>query len=140
MVPEWQIDNCIQCCQCAMVCPHACIRPYMVDDEGKANAPETFATKPALGPKFKGLTFRMQVSPLDCTGCENCAQVCPAKNKALVMKPLATQAAEEKNWEYAQTLLSSRARRIPRPSRTPSSRSRCLSSPAPARAAARPRM
>ena len=104
MVPEWQIDNCIQCCQCAMVCPHACIRPYMVDDEGKANAPETFATKPALGPKFKGLTFRMQVSPLDCTGCENCAQVCPAKNKALVMKPLATQTAEEKNWEYAQTL------------------------------------
>ena len=73
-----------------MVCPHDLHPPpYMVDDEGKANAPETFATKPALGPKFKGLTFRMQVSPLDCTGCENCAQVCPAKNKALVMKPLA---------------------------------------------------
>ena len=108
MVPEWQIDNCIQCCQCAMVCPHACIRPYMVDDEGKANAPETFATKPALGPKFKGLTFRMQVSPLDCTGCENCAQVCPVNQKgaklALEMKPLESQSAQEANWEFAQKL------------------------------------
>ena len=78
----------------------------MVDDEGKANAPETFATKPALGPKFKGLTFRMQVSPLDCTGCENCAQVCPANNKALVMKPLATQTAEEKNWDAIDIAIS----------------------------------
>ena len=62
----------------------------------------------------------MQVSPLDCTGCENCAQVCPAKNKALVMKPLATQTAEEKNWEYAQTLPEFKGEAHPRPSRTPS--------------------
>ena len=144
--PSWCLSgrstNCIQCCQCAMVCPHACIRPYMVDDEGKANAPETFATKPALGPKFKGLTFRMQVSPrwIARPAARTAAQVCPAKNKALVMKPLATQAAEEKTGSTPRRCLSSRARRIPRPSRTPSSRSRSSSSPAPARAAARPRM
>ncbi|HIU33771.1 MAG TPA: pyruvate:ferredoxin (flavodoxin) oxidoreductase [Candidatus Pullichristensenella excrementigallinarum] len=104
MVPEWQLDKCIQCCQCSMVCPHACIRPYLVSEADGTAVPAGFATKPALGPKFKGYQFRMQVSPLDCTGCENCAQVCPAKEKALVMKPLATQTEQEKNWEFAQTL------------------------------------
>ncbi len=95
-VPEWQIENCIQCNQCSLVCPHACIRPVLVE-EG-VETPEAFATKPATG--FKGYKYRMQVSPLDCTGCGNCADICPAKTKALVMKPLETQSAQEANWEY----------------------------------------
>ena len=103
-VPKWNPDACVQCGNCAIVCPHAAIRPYLVSEEEMKNAPETFATKPAMGPKFKGYQYRMQVSPLDCTGCENCVGVCPAKEKALVMKPLASQAAQEANWEYAQTL------------------------------------
>ena len=105
-VPEWQIDACIQCGTCALVCPHACIRPYLVAED--TETPASFATKPAIGPKFKGYKYRMQVSPLDCTGCENCAQVCPVNQKgdkqALVMKPLATQSEQEANWEFAQTL------------------------------------
>ncbi len=108
-VPQWNIDNCIQCGNCAMVCPHACIRPYLISEEDMKNAPASFATKPALGPKFKGYQYRMQVSPLDCTGCENCTQVCPVNQKgaklALEMKPLATQTAvQEANWEFAQKL------------------------------------
>ncbi|MBQ9951522.1 MAG: pyruvate:ferredoxin (flavodoxin) oxidoreductase, partial [Clostridia bacterium] len=77
-------------------------------EEDMKNAPETFVTKAAIGPKFKGYQYRMQVSPLDCTGCENCTQVCPVNQKgakvALEMKPLATQTAEEANWEFAQKL------------------------------------
>ena len=103
-VPEWDVTKCIQCGRCSLVCPHACIRPYLVSDEQLAGAPETFATKPAIGKEFAGLKYRMQVSPLDCTGCENCVGVCPAKEKALVMKPLASQAAQEANWEFAQKL------------------------------------
>ena len=68
------------------------------------NAPEGYETKPATGKEFTGMAYRMQVSPLDCTGCGNCVQVCPAKEKALVMKPLDTQAKEEKNWEFAMTV------------------------------------
>ena len=104
-VPEWDVTKCIQCGNCALVCPHACIRPYLLTEEQAASAPETFVTKDAIGPKFKGLKYRMQVSPLDCTGCENCAQVCPVKDGgALTMKPLHTQDAQEANWEFAQTL------------------------------------
>ena len=103
-VPEWDITKCIQCGQCSLVCPHAAIRPYLAVEEDLKDAPEAFQTKPALGPKFKGYQYRMQVSVLDCTGCENCAQVCPAKEKALVMKPLATQTEQEANWEFAQKL------------------------------------
>ena len=107
-VPQWNIDACIQCGNCSMVCPHACIRPYLATEEDLKNAPEAFQTKPALGPAFKGYQYRMQVSPLDCTGCENCAQVCPVnqggKKVALEMKPLATQSEQEANWEFAQTL------------------------------------
>ena len=107
-VPQWNIDNCIQCGNCAMVCPHACIRPYLVSEEDMKNAPASFETKAAIGPKFKGYQYRMQVSPLDCTGCENCTQVCPVNQKgakvALEMKPLASQTAQEANWEFAQKL------------------------------------
>ena len=101
-VPEWQMDKCIQCNQCAMVCPHASIRPALATDEEVANAPEGFAVKPATG--AKGLNFRIAVSPLDCLGCGNCAQICPAKEKALIMKPLETQLDEAAKWDYAMNL------------------------------------
>ncbi|MBR5960299.1 MAG: pyruvate:ferredoxin (flavodoxin) oxidoreductase, partial [Clostridia bacterium] len=105
-VPEWQIDNCIQCGTCSIVCPHACIRPIYV--AGDAEVPEGFATKNATGKEFAGMKYRLQVSPLDCTGCGNCVDVCPLKDKegkqALVMKPLDSQRKEEANWEYAMTV------------------------------------
>lgn len=85
-VPEWQIDNCIQCNQCSLVCPHAVIRPYLLNDEELEAAPETFLTKKPVGRGMDGLHYRIQVSPLDCTGCGNCADICPAKTKALIMK------------------------------------------------------
>jgi pyruvate-ferredoxin/flavodoxin oxidoreductase len=90
-VPEWQSENCIQCNQCSFVCPHAVIRPLLAREEDLKDAPEHFVTVEAKGKELKGLRYRIQVSPLDCTGCGNCAQVCPAKNKALIMKPLVTQ-------------------------------------------------
>ena len=98
-VPEWIVDNCIQCGQCSLVCPHACIRPILVK-EG-TEVPAEFVTKKAIGKEVAGYVYRMQVSPMDCTGCGNCVEVCPAKTKALEMKPLATQAAQEANWEFA---------------------------------------
>jgi pyruvate-ferredoxin/flavodoxin oxidoreductase len=90
-VPEWIPENCIQCNQCAFVCPHAVIRPVLARNEDLKNAPKGFVTLPATGKELKGLRFRVQISPFDCTGCGNCADVCPAKKKALVMRPLATQ-------------------------------------------------
>lgn len=101
-VPEWQIDKCIQCNQCALVCPHAVIRPFLVKEE--TETPESFATKKAIGKNLAGYNFRIQISPMDCTGCGNCADVCPAKEKALLMKPLDSQRHQEENWEYAMNL------------------------------------
>ncbi|MDO5713805.1 MAG: pyruvate:ferredoxin (flavodoxin) oxidoreductase [Tissierellia bacterium] len=101
-VPHWKIENCIQCNQCSFVCPHAVIRPFLLDEEEKNNAPETFETKKATGKGTEGLAYRIQISPLDCTGCGNCAQVCPAKEKALVMTPFEEEfEIESKNWDYA---------------------------------------
>ena len=101
-VPEWNIDNCIQCNQCSYVCPHAAIRPFLVDEEEKKNAPESFETKKAIGKGLEGLEFRIQVSTLDCTGCGNCADICPSKEKSLVMKPFGEQyEAQADNWDYA---------------------------------------
>ncbi len=94
-VPEWQPENCIQCNQCAFVCPHAVIRPVLVKPENLKDAPNGFVTIDAIGKELKGLKFRIQVSVLDCTGCGNCADICPAKKKALVMKPLNTQLEKE---------------------------------------------
>ena len=118
LVPEWNIDKCIQCAQCSFVCPHATIRPYLVAEGEKV--PADFKAKPAL--QAKGYNFRIQVSPLDCMGCGVCADICPvnqkaandaAKNgtkvdpaaRALNMVPLETIAGREAaNWEFAQTL------------------------------------
>jgi pyruvate-ferredoxin/flavodoxin oxidoreductase len=99
-VPEWQIDNCIQCNLCANACPHAAIRPFLLTEEEVKNAPEGTETKKAVGKSLEGLQFRQQVTPLDCTGCGVCAEVCPAKEKALIMKPLDSQRAEIERWDY----------------------------------------
>ncbi len=98
-VPEWLVDNCIQCNQCAYVCPHAAIRPFLMTEEEAAAAPEGTACKQGVGPT-KEYKFRMQVSPLDCTGCSNCVDVCPAPTKALKMQPLESQLKEEVRWNY----------------------------------------
>ena len=101
-VPQWQIENCIQCNQCSYVCPHAVIRPFLITEEEKAKAPEGFTSKKAIGKGMDGYEFRMQVSPLDCTGCGNCADICPAPKKALLMKPFEEEIAREKdNWIFA---------------------------------------
>lgn len=100
-VPEWLIDNCIQCNQCALVCPHAAIRPILLDKEELAQAPEGFETKKAVGKGLSDYAYRIQVSPYDCTGCGSCVNVCPAKEKALVMKPLDSQLNQAKNWTFA---------------------------------------
>ncbi len=103
-VPEWQKDNCIQCNQCSYVCPHAVIRPVLLTDEEMKNAPDKFETVGAKGKGLEQFAYRIQVSPLDCTGCGNCANVCPAKEKALVMKPLDSQEAQVENWNFASKI------------------------------------
>ncbi len=100
-VPEWIPENCIQCNQCAYVCPHACIRPFLINETEMKGLPEGTATLQAIPAKsFGTLQYRIQVSPLDCTGCENCAEVCPTKDKALVMKPLGSQLEEADRWNH----------------------------------------
>ncbi|QAA30553.1 pyruvate:ferredoxin (flavodoxin) oxidoreductase [Clostridium manihotivorum] len=105
MIPEWQIDKCIQCNQCAYVCPHAVIRACLLDENEKSRALDTFETKKAVGKGLEGLDFRIQISPLDCTGCGNCADICPAPGKALIMSPADEQIkAQAENFEFALTL------------------------------------
>ncbi len=89
-VPKWIEDNCIQCNQCAFVCPHAVIRPFLMTEEEKAKAPEGTRTLKPIGKGLDGLEYRIQVSTLDCTGCEVCVNICPGKkgNKALEMVPI----------------------------------------------------
>ncbi|MFT3739293.1 MAG: pyruvate:ferredoxin (flavodoxin) oxidoreductase [Breznakibacter sp.] len=99
-VPEWQSDNCIQCNQCSYVCPHAAIRPFLLDETELAAAPAGTVTKKTNGKGYEHVQFRIQVSVLDCTGCGNCADVCPSKVKSLVMKPLESQMVEKERWEY----------------------------------------
>ena len=104
-VPQWLPENCIMCNQCAMVCPHACIRPFLAKEEDLAGADASFVTKDARGKDVAGYKFRMQISPLDCTGCNNCVDICPAKEKALVMESLDSSLEKQAaNWEFAVKL------------------------------------
>lgn len=105
-VPEWQPQFCIQCNQCAFVCPHAVIRPILVTEDETKKAPTGFDVLKAIGKDLDGISFRIQVSTLDCTGCSNCADICPApKGKALVMKPIESQTGRQVPLQkYADTL------------------------------------
>ena len=100
-VPVWNSSNCIQCNQCAYVCPHAAIRPFILDEAEQANAPFTDTLK-TNGKQFAGTAFRIQVDVLDCLGCNNCVDVCPGNkgNKALSLAPINTQYPNQTNWEY----------------------------------------
>ncbi len=105
MIPEWQIDKCIQCNRCAYVCPHATVRPFLLNEEETERKPETFKTKEAIAKGLGHLQYRIQIAPLDCTGCSNCADICPAKGKALIMKPADQEIEmEAENWEFAMTI------------------------------------
>jgi pyruvate-ferredoxin/flavodoxin oxidoreductase len=100
-VPEWQAESCTLCNQCAYVCPHAAIRPFLLTEEEANNAPagtKVIDAKPAK--HFEGLKFKIQVSPLDCTGCGNCADICPSKEKSLIMKTLDSQMEEVERYDY----------------------------------------
>lgn len=98
-VPEWIPENCIQCNQCAYVCPHAVIRPFLLTDEEVEDAPSGTATIKGKGP-IKEYNYRIQTSVLDCTGCGVCVDVCPTKEKALVMNPLDDQMDQVEKWDY----------------------------------------
>ncbi len=101
LLPKWLPENCIQCNQCSFVCPHACIRPFLLAD-GEF-APESFVSKPATG--IPNTRFRVQVDPYDCMGCGVCANVCPAKEKALVMRPSDELfAVEAERWNFATAI------------------------------------
>ena len=102
-VPKWDVDKCIQCNQCSFVCPHAVIRPTLLNEAEVKNAPEGFKAKAAIG--IKDYSYHLAISPLDCTGCGNCRQVCPAKEKALEMVPLEEQEHESVYWEYVQSII-----------------------------------
>ncbi len=108
-VPNWNSANCIQCNQCSLICPHAAIRPVVMTDDEKKNAPASMETVDVKMPKeLAGMHFRIQVSVMDCTGCGNCADVCPGMKgeKALTMKPMESQMEQAANWDYAQKMVA----------------------------------
>lgn len=101
-VPEWQMDHCTMCNECAFVCPHAAIRPFLADETEIEAAPSGFVAREMRG--ADGLLYRIQVSLEDCTGCGLCVKACPAKEKALIMKPYEEQKEQAMNWAFAMTL------------------------------------
>ena len=103
-VPEWDASKCIGCNMCSFYCPHAAIRPFLLDAEEVQAAPESYITNEAKGKGFEGLRYRIQVDPLDCTGCGTCVTACLAKDKALKMVPIASQLPEAANWDYSMSL------------------------------------
>lgn len=100
-VPEWIPENCIQCNQCSLVCPHAVIRPFAMSEEELKNAPAQTKSKQMVGKGCEGYKFAMTISALDCTGCGNCANICPAKEKALVMRSIDSQLPQQEVFDYA---------------------------------------
>ncbi|KHN57091.1 pyruvate-flavodoxin oxidoreductase [Dickeya fangzhongdai] len=96
-VPAWQPEGCTQCNQCAFICPHAAIRPALLTEEERALAPDTLLSKPATGAKT--LHYHLAVSPLDCSGCGNCVDICPSRSKSLTMQPLTSQQPKIALWE-----------------------------------------
>ena len=98
--PEWQPKECIQCNQCSYVCPHAAIRPFLLSEEEAAKAPAGTQFLQGIPKSLGAYKFKIQLSVYDCTGCGNCADVCPSKNKALIMKPFESQLAEAERWTY----------------------------------------
>lgn len=110
-VPVWHMENCIQCNQCAYVCPHATIRPFVLDEKEQSAAPQSVELLKAQGKQFDGMAFRIQVDVLDCLGCENCVEVCPGKKdqKALEMVPIETQYPEQDNWDHMVKNVTSKA-------------------------------
>ena len=102
-VPVWDAANCIQCNQCAYVCPHASIRPFVLDANEQDMQPEGYVTLKTTGKQFAGTTFRIQVDVLDCLGCGNCADVCPGNRgaKALSMTPIEGQLPNQANWDFS---------------------------------------
>lgn len=112
-VPHWNVDKCIECTQCSLVCPHAAIRPYLLTDNELKDAPDGFDTKPARGQALAGLHYRIQVYPADCTGCGSCAVICPGK--ALDMMPLDTQLEKQSQaLEYVQSSVSVKDNLVPK--------------------------
>ncbi|MBO1305455.1 pyruvate:ferredoxin (flavodoxin) oxidoreductase [Enterococcus sp. 669A] len=101
-VPEWISDRCTMCNECSFVCPHAAIRPFLADEDEMQEAPEGYIVREMRGED--GLKYRIQVSIEDCTGCGLCVEACPAKGKALVMKPYQEQKEQAVNWAFAMTL------------------------------------
>ncbi|SFK32428.1 pyruvate:ferredoxin (flavodoxin) oxidoreductase [Proteiniphilum acetatigenes] len=110
-VPVWKPETCIQCNQCAYVCPHATIRPFVLDEEEQKGVGEDVEILKAQGKQFADMGFRIQVDVLDCLGCGNCVDVCPGKKgeKALEMVPIATQYDNQKNWDYMVDNVTSKA-------------------------------
>ena len=116
-VPEWLPENCIQCNQCAFVCPHASIRPFLATDDELQGAPKQFKTIKAIGKELEGLSYRIQVYSEDCQGCGSCVETCPAKTKALKMQPIGTQLDDQvPNLAFAQEHISIKEDLLPRDS------------------------
>jgi len=103
-VPCWIKDNCIQCNQCVLACPHATIRPFLVTADELKDAPDTFESKKATGKGLEDYEYTLAVNQLDCSGCHVCAQVCPSKQKALVMKPIEEEMPKYEAWEFSRGL------------------------------------
>ena len=103
-VPVWDAGKCLQCNKCSYVCPHAVIRPYLLNEQERADAPAEMTVVPAKGKQAEGMGYTMQISALDCTGCGSCANCCPAKEKALTMVPVQEAPNTERAWAYALKL------------------------------------
>ena len=139
VVPHWDETKCIQCNQCAYVCPHATIRPFAMTEDEAAAAPEATRTLDAMGPKAKGMKFTMAVSPLDCMGCTNCVKVCP--KGALEMVPTEQEMDQQPVWDYmVENVLREEGAHRGQRQGQPVQAAPAWSSPAPAPAAPRPPM